>query len=43
MATPKLWDSEKAVLRIFDLVHWENLGGAGGEGDGRGDQDGEHM
>ena len=24
-------------------VHWENLGGAGGEGGGRGDRDGEHM
>ena len=24
-------------------MHWENLGGAGGEGGGRGDQDGEHM
>ena len=23
-----------------DLVHWENLEGAGGEGGGRGDQDG---
>ena len=26
-----------------DLVHWEDLEGAGGEGGGRGDQDGEHM
>ena len=26
-----------------DLVHWENLGGADGEGGGRGDRDGEHM
>ena len=26
-----------------DLVHWENLGGAGGEGGGRGDREGEHM
>ena len=26
-----------------DLVHWENLEGAGGEGGGRGDRDGEHM
>ena len=25
------------------LVHWENLEGAGGEGGGRGDRDGEHM
>ena len=27
----------------IDLVHWENLEGAGGEGGGRGDRDGEHM
>ena len=26
-----------------DLVHWENLGGAGGEGGGGADRDGEHM
>ena len=26
-----------------DLVHWENLEGAGGEGGGRGHWDGEHM
>ena len=26
-----------------DLVHWENLEGAGGEGGGRGDRDGEHV
>ena len=26
-----------------DLVHWENLEGAGGEGGERGDRDGEHM
>ena len=26
-----------------DLVRWEDLEGAGGEGDGRGDWDGEHM
>ena len=24
-------------------MHWENLEGAGGEGGGRGDRDGEHM
>ena len=30
------------MVFIF-LVHWENLGGAGGEGGGRGDRDGEHM
>ena len=27
----------------LDLVRWENLGGVGGEGGGRGDRDGEHM
>ena len=27
----------------LDLVQWENLEGAGGEGRGRGDRDGEHM
>ena len=26
-----------------NLVHWEDLEGAGGEGGGTGDQDGEHM
>ena len=26
-----------------DLMHWEDLEGSGGEGDGRGDRDGEHM
>ena len=25
------------------VVHWEDLEGAGGEGGGRGDRDGEHM
>ena len=36
---PKLdaWDKRS------DLVHWEDLEGAGGEGGGRGDRDGEHM
>ena len=29
--------------KLSDLVHWENPGGAGGEGGGRGDRDGEHM
>ena len=24
-------------------MHWEDLEGAGGEGDGRGDRDGEHI
>ena len=38
----------KFVLKIgsfkcSDLVHWEDLEGAGGEGGGRGDRDGEHM
>ena len=27
----------------MDLVLWEDLEGAGGEGGGRGDRDGEHM
>ena len=26
-----------------DLVHWEDLEGAGGEGGGKGDREGEHM
>ena len=26
-----------------DLVHWEDPEGSGGEGGGRGDQDGEYM
>ena len=26
-----------------DLVHWEDIEGAGGEVGGRGDQDGEYM
>ena len=29
--------------KLSDLIHWENLGGAGGDGGGMGDQDGEHM
>ena len=29
--------------KCSDLVHWENLEGAGGEGGGRGYRDGEHM
>ena len=29
--------------KLLDLVHWEDLEGAGGEGGGRGDRDGEHM
>ena len=29
--------------KCSDLVHWEDLAGAGGEGGGRGDRDGEHM
>ena len=30
-------------IKCSDLVHWEDLEGAGGEGGGRGDRDGEHM
>ena len=29
--------------KCSDLVHWENLEGAVGEGGGRGYRDGEHM
>ena len=29
--------------KCSDLVHWEDPEGAGGEGGGRGDRDGEHM
>ena len=29
--------------KCSDLVQWENLEGAGGEGGGRGDRDGDHM
>ena len=31
------------VHETSDPVHWEHLEGAGGEGGGRGDRDGEHM
>ena len=31
------------IAKPSDLVHWENLGGMGGEGGGWGDRDGEHM
>ena len=34
---------DKKKARLLDLVHWENLEGAGGEGGGRGERDGEHM
>ena len=41
------WNARLARLdawdKLSDLVHWENLGGAGGEGGGWGDRDGEHM
>ena len=30
-------------LYIYIYMHWEDLEGAGGEGGGRGDRDGEHM
>ena len=29
--------------KCSDLVHWEDPEGSGGEGGGRGDQDGEYM
>ena len=31
------------VYMYPDLVHWGDPEGSGGEGGGRGDQDGEHM
>ena len=31
------------LAKRSDLVNWEDLEGAGGEGGGRGDLDGEHM
>ena len=37
------WMHETSSITRSDLVHWEVLEGAGGEGGGRGDQDGEHM
>ena len=37
ITSPLAWD------KCSDLVHWENLEGAGGEGGGMGDRDGEHM
>ena len=37
MINSAAWDKRS------DLVHWEDLEGAGGEGGGRGDRDGEHM
>ena len=41
------WNGSPAQVgcmrQALDLVQWENLEGAGGEGGGRGDQDGEHM
>ena len=30
-------------IYIYIYMHWEDLEGAGGEGGGRGDRDGEHM
>ena len=40
---PKSLQMVIAAMKLKDLVHWENLEGAGGEGGGRGDWDGEHM
>ena len=43
----ELWSSTKVIslqlIKINEKKNWENLGGAGGEGGGRGDRDGEHM
>ena len=30
-------------IYLLRNIHWEDLEGSGGEGGGRGDQDGEHM
>ena len=30
-------------VKLDPSMHWEDLEGAGGEGGGRGDRDGEHM
>ena len=35
--------SEDHPFNTKFLVHWEDLGGSGGEGGGRGDPDGEYM
>ena len=32
-----------SLFNKMELVHWENLGGVGGEGGGRWNRDGEHM
>ena len=37
ITSPDAWD------KCSDLVHWEDPEGSGGEGGGRGDQDGEYM
>ena len=37
------WASGSITANKASGGHWENLGGAGGEGGGRGDRDGEHM
>ena len=38
-----LWRTVWRFLKKLEIVHWEDLEGAGGEGSGRGDWDGEHM
>ena len=41
--TDEPWKCQATWDKRSDLVHWENLEGAGGEGGERGDRDGEHM
>ena len=41
LPTFKTFACQKLSLR--KKVHWEDTEGLGGEGGGRGDQDGEHM
>ena len=31
------------MRQVLGQVHWEDLGGSGGEGGGTGDRDGEYM
>ena len=45
----KIWEEKHLKTSTFildnlkSMVHWEDLEGAGGEGGGREDRDGEHM
>ena len=37
------WELADVQVGLKKAEEWENLEGAGGEGGGRGDRDGEHM